>query len=137
MRGTTACWHKTPDGRPLRVVVLVVLIVVGLVVPVPVALVAVGGLLLVVVVHAMGVIHRLVLVVVGGLDVVLLLDDCKCANDVRGCSGRRSGLGGRRRGRTRSRDGCGSSARHGPWGRRWRRAWLGGLGRLGGDSRGS
>ena len=126
-----------PDGCPLRVVVLVVSIVVGLVVPVPVALVAVRGLLLVVAVHAMGVIHRLVLVVVGGLDVVLLLDDCKCANDVRSCSGRRSGLRGRRWGRARSRDGCGSSARRRPWGGRWRRGWLGGLRRLGGGSRGS
>jgi hypothetical protein len=130
-----------PDGRPLRVVVLVVLSVVGMVVPVPVALVAVGGLLLVVSVHAMGVIHRLVLVLVlvlvGGLDVVLLLDDCKCANDVRSCSGRRSGLRGRRWGRARSRDGCGSSARRRPWVGRWRRAWLGGLRRLGGGSRGS
>jgi hypothetical protein len=127
-----------PDGRPLRVVVLVVLSVVGMVVPVPVALVAVGGLLLVVSVHAMGVIHRLVLVLVlvGGLDVVLLLDDSECANDVRGCSGRRSGLGGRRRGRIRSRDGCGSSGRRRPWGGRWRRSRFGGLGRLGG-SRGS
>jgi hypothetical protein len=114
------------DGRPLRVVVLVVLIVVGLVVPVS----------LVVVVHVMGVIRRLVLVLVGGLDVVLLLDDSECANDVRGCSGRRSGLGGRRRGRIRSRDGCGSSGRRRPWGGRWRRSRFGGLGRLGG-SRGS